>query len=426
MQEIVIIIILLIFNGLLAMSEIAFVSAKRFKLEDKAKKGNESAKKALFLLDEPERFLSAIQIGITTVGILAGAFGGYALAEDITPYLESIPYIKLYAEQVSFVLIVAFITYLSLVIGELAPKSIALNDPEKITIRMAPLMHAITKIFSPFVSFLSGSTKALLFFIRIKKSEEPPVTEEELKSLLELGTEHGTFEKEESEMINRIFSFNDKKVNSIMVPRTKIEWIDSSLTNPEIFEFISSHHYSRYFVCKNDIDNFLGFIESKEFLTKYQINSSFSLKSILNEGLIVPESIYSFELLEKFRANKTDIALIVDEYGGTEGLITLHDLIENIFGELPDRFEEAEKKIVKRKDGSFLVDGATEIVAVSDFFSIEFNSADYSTFSGFIMSQLGRIPEESDIIDYRGYEFEVVDMDGKRVDKILVKKMDLS
>lgn len=422
MYDIIIIIILLLFNGLLAMSEIAFVSAKRFKLEEKAKKGSVSAKKALYLLNDPGKFLSAIQIGVTLAGILAGAFGGYAMAENLTPYLDKIEYLKPYSVEISFALIVVFITYLSLVIGELVPKNIALNYPEKITILTAPLMYSITKIFSPLVTFLSTSTKILLFFLRIKKNEEPPVTEDELKSLLEIGTKHGTFEKEESEMIKRIFSFNDKKVGSILIPRTEIEWLDTSMTNQEIFQFISSHHYSRYFLCSNSIDNFLGFIESKEFLIKYHNDPTFDIHSILNDALVIPESIYSIDLLEKFRSSKTNIALVVDKYGGTQGLITLHDLIENIFGELPEKYEKAEPRILERKDGTHLVDGSIEITKITDFFSIEFKSKDYSTFSGFIMHQLGRIPEEGDSINYGSYQFEVIDMDGKRVDKILVKK----
>ncbi len=423
MYEIVIIIILLFFNGLLAMSEIAFVSAKRFKLEDKAKKGNASAKKALYLLNEPEKFLSAVQIGITSIGILAGAFGGYAMAEDLTPYLEKIDYLKPYSVEISFALIVTIITYLSLVIGELVPKRIALNNPEKITLLSAPLMYFITKAFAPIVGFLSISTKFILFFIRVKKNEEPPVTEDELKSLLELGTFHGTFEKEESEMIKKVFSFNDKKVNSILIPRKNIEWIDSSMTNQEIFQFISSHHYSRYFVCEKNIDNLLGLAESKEFLIKYYNDPSFDIRTILNEVLVIPESIYSFDLLEKFRSHKSTIALIVDEYGGTQGLITLHDLIEDIFGDLPEKFEESEQIIFERKDGTYLVDGSTEINKVADFFSIEFKTKDYSTFSGFIMHQLDSIPKEGDIINYGSYQFEVIDMDGKRIDKIIVKKI---
>lgn len=422
MYEIVIIILLILINGLLAMSEIAFVSSKKFKLEDRAKKGSEAAKKALELLREPEKFLSAVQIGITLVGILAGAFGGYAMAEDLTPYLNEIDFLKPYSLEISFAIIVSVITYLSLVIGELVPKSIALKNPEKITLLMAGLMYFISKAFAPFVWFLSISTKFIIVFFRIKKSEEPPISEDELKSLLDFGTVHGTFEKEESEMIKKIFSFNDKKVSEIMIPRTDIEWIDTSLSNNEIFQFISTHHYSKYVVAKNDIDNFTGFLNSREFLINYQNNPSFELNSILNDTLVVPDSIYSIDLFDRFRAHKTNIALVIDEHGGTEGLITLHDLIENIVGEIPERFEESEQNILKRKDGSYLVDGSTEIARVSELLSVEFQIKEYTTLGGFIMSQLGKIPKEGDLLNYGLYKFEIVDMDGKRVDKVLIEK----
>ena len=421
--EIVIILILLSLNGILAMSEIAFVSAKRFKLAEKANKGNSAAKKALRLLEEPEKFLSAIQIGITFIGIVAGAFGGYAMAEDLAPYLQKFEFLKTYSQEISFGLIVILITYLSLIIGELVPKSIALNNPEKITLLTAPLMHALTKAFTPLVGFLSITTKGLLSLIGIKKNEDPPVTEDELKSLLELGTTHGTFEKEESEMINKIFSFNDKKVSSVMVPRIEIEWIDSKMTQQETFNFVSTHQFSKYFLCEDTIDNVLGYIEAKEFLINYITDPLFDIRSILHQALVVPEYIYSIELVEKFRSQRTNIALVVDEYGGTQGLITLHDLVENILGDLPENFEESEQRIIKRSDGTFLVDGSIEIIKISDFFSIEFNAADYATLNGFIMHQLGRISKEGDIINHGSYQFEVIDMDGKRIDKVLVKKI---
>ena len=422
MYEIVIIFLLILINGLLAMSEIAFVSSKKFKLEDKAKKGSEAAKKALELLREPEKFLSAVQIGITLVGILAGAFGGYAMAEDLTPYLNQIDFLKPYSLEISFTIIVSVITYLSLVIGELVPKSIALKDPEKITLLMAGLMHFISKAFAPFVWFLSISTKFIIVFFRIKKSEEPPISEDELKSLLDFGTVHGTFEKEESEMIKKIFSFNDKRVSEILIPRTEIEWIDSTFSNQEVFQFISTHQYSKYVVCERNLDNLIGILDSKEFLLKYHLNTSFELRSILSEPLIVPYSIYSIELFEKFRINKTNIALIVDEHGGTEGLITLHDLIENIVGDIPEKFETPEKEIVRRVDGSYLIDGSTDIRKAAELLSLEFSVKDYTTLGGFFMERLGKIPKEGDIIRYSSYKFEIVDMDGNRVDKVLVEK----
>ncbi|MAT58056.1 MAG: hemolysin [Ignavibacteriae bacterium] len=423
MNEIVIIGILILINGILAMSEIAFVSARKFKLEDLSQKGNKSAQKALKLLEDPERFLSAVQIGITLVGILAGAFGGYALAEDLTPYLQKVELLREYAAEISFTLLVIVITYLSLIFGELVPKSIALKNAERITVLTAPLMYSITKVFSPLVGFLSISTKVILWLFRIKQSNEVPVTEEELKSLLELGTRHGTFEKEESEMIKKVFNFNDKKVGSILIPRTEIEWIDLNSNNREIFKFIKSHNFSRYLVCDSNIDNFHGIIESKEFLINYNENPNFEFKEVIKETLIVHESIFTIDLLEKFRASKSNLALVVDEYGGTKGLITLHDLIEDIFGELPEEFDEDETKIIVRADGSLLVDGLIDITELMDKLSLKIEEPDYSTLSGFIMHQLGTVPAEGEILDYEDYRFEVIDMDGKRIDKVLIKKI---
>lgn len=424
MYDLILILFLIVLNGFLAMSEIAFVSVKRFKLEEKAKKGSEAAKKALSLLNEPEKFLSAVQIGITLVGILAGAFGGYALAEDLKPYINRIEYLQPYSLEISFAVIVTFITYLSLVIGELVPKSIALNNPEAITLFMAGIMFFLTKAFAPFVWLLSISTRFIIFLFRIKKSEEPAVSEEELKSLLESGRLHGTFEKEETEMIKKIFSFNDTKVSEIMIPRKEIEWIDISITNEEVLDFISTHHYSRYIVCENNIDNAAGMLETKEFLLRYNLNKSFDIRSILNEILSVPPSIYSIELFEMFRTHRTKTALIVDEYGGTQGLITLHDLVENIVGDIPEKFEQAEPEIFERKDKTFLVDGSIGINRLSELLHVEFVKKDYKTLGGFLMKQLGKIPETGDTITYSSFKFEVVDMDGNRVDKVLIGKID--
>lgn len=425
MYEIAIILVLIMLNGFLAMSEIAFVSAKRFKLEEKAKEGNESARKALLLLSEPEKFLSAIQIGITLIGILAGVFGGYAMAEDLTPYIDKIEYLKPYSIEISFLIIVATITYLSLVIGELVPKSIALSNPERITISTAAIMFFLSKIFAPFVWLLSLSTRFIIFLFQIKRNDDPPVSEDELKSLLESGKLHGTFEKEETEMIKNIFRFNDKKVVEIMIPRTEIEWIDIGMSNQEIFSFISSHYYSRYVVCDNNIDHALGILESKEFLLKYHLNSTFDPGIILNDILFVPASIYSIELFDKFRMYRTNIAVIIDEYGGTQGLITLHDLIENIVGDIPEKFEKPEPEIFERKDNSYLVDGSIEINKLAELLAVKFTAKDYLTLAGFLMKQLGKIPETGEIVTYCSYRFEVVDMDGKRVDKVLIKKTEV-
>lgn len=423
MYEIMIIFLLVLFNGLLAMSEIALLTVKKFRLEEKAKKNNQSAIKAINLINEPEKLLSTIQIGITLIGIVAGAYGGYTLAEELTPHISQVELLKPYAAEISFISIVTLITYLSLVIGELVPKRIAIYFPEKISLLMAHPLYIMTKIFAPFVAFMSLSTKFILYLLPEQK-EEPPVTEDEFKSLLELGEEHGTFEKEETEMIKKILSFNDKKVSSIIIPRTEMDWINLSMTNEEVFRFISNHPYSKYPVFDTDIDNFIGFVQAKEFLIKYFDDKNFDLRTIAHDPVIVPETIYTIDMLEKFRTTKTNIALIIDEYGGTLGIVTLHDLMENIFGDLPEKHEKDSRKIIQRKDGSFLIDGLVTIKEVSELLDIDFKSVGYTTMSGFIMHQIGKIPEEGEIIFYNNYHFEIVDMDGKRIDKLLVKKAD--
>lgn len=422
MLELLIILILIVFNGVLAMSEIAFVSAKRFRLKKEARQGSEAARKALALLQEPEEFLSAIQIGITLVGVLAGALGGYALAEDIAPYIRRIEFLSGYATQISFILIVTAITYLSLVIGELVPKSIALSSPHRITLAMAGFMHFLSKAFAPLVWFLSASTRMIVFLFPIKENEEPPVSEDEVKSMLEVGTRHGTFEEEESEMINKIFNFNDKRVSEVMIPRTDIEWIDASMSHEEVFGFIDSHHYSRYVVSRNTVDDFIGILDSREFLLKYHNEPGFDLKSLVYDPLVVPDSIYTMDLLDKFQTHKRKIALIVDEYGGIRGFITLHDLIEDIVGDIPEEFEQQEQEIVKRGDDSYLVDGSVEVRRLAEFLPVKFNHKEYQTAGGFMMNRLGKIPAEGDLVHQDPFTFEVLDMDGKKVDKILIKK----
>lgn len=392
-------------------------------MEEKARKGSESARKALLLISDPDRFLSSVQIGITLVGILAGAYGGYAMAEDLVPFINQIELLRPYSIEISLAIIVTLITYLSLVVGELVPKSIALNNPEKITLLVAGIMYYISKIFSPVVSFLSISTRFVVFFLPINNSKEPPVSEDELKSLLEFGKIHGAFESEETEMIKKIISFNDKKVIDIMIPRRDIEWIDITLTNQEILQFFTNHHFSRYIVCKEDLDHTVGLLESKEFLLRFNTEPDFALQEILSDILFVPATIYSIDLFEKFRIHKTNIALVVNEYGGTEGLITLHDLIENIVGDIPEKFDKPEPRIFEREDKSYLVDGSLEIEKLSEILHIEFPSENYRTLAGFLIKQIGEIPDVGDSTTYGQYKFEVVDMDQKRVDKVLIQKL---
>lgn len=419
--EIIIIVFLLILNGLLSMSEIAFISIKKFKLEEKARRGSKNSSAALLLLEEPEKFLSSIQIGITLIGIVAGAYGGYTIAEDVNAFFVSINLFIGYSDKIAFWFVVLLITYFSLVVGELVPKSIALKYPEKIVLLTARFIYFLNMSFAPFVWFLSKSTNLIIRILGIGNKAEPVVTEEEVISLIESGEKEGMFANQETEMIKQVFELNDKTVSDILIPRQNVEWIDISSSNKEIYEYLSTHNYSRYIVCEKNLDNIIGVIEAKEFLVNYVKNNSFDLKQIITEPLIIPGSVYATGLITKFKEKKCNVALVVDEYGGTEGLVTLHDLVENIFGDLPEKHEEAQTPIIQRQDGSYLVDASTDIKEVMNFFMIDIDADDFSTLGGFIMKELGKIPQETDSFEYGKWIFEVIDMDGRRVDKVLVK-----
>ena len=420
-MEYLIILLLILLNGLFAMSEIALVSSKRARLEEKARKGSTGAKTALKLLDEPEKFLSTVQIGITLVGIIAGAYGGLALADDLTPTLEKISWFAPYARQAAIAIVVTIITYFSLIIGELVPKTIAFNNPEGITIALAPFMKFLSWITTPVVAFLSLSTKILLKLLLIKPKDETPVTEEELKILIEKGTQFGTLEHNESELLKRIFRFGDRKAYDIMTNRQDVVLININDPIEKIKSQVNENTFSRYPVCDDSSDNIIGIFTIKDFFNRMNTESIFSLKDILTQPLFIPDNLKGINIFEKFRDSKTYVAVVIDEYGSFEGLITLHDLIENIFGDLPDKYEANEVAIFKRDDGSMLIDGSILIDELKENLQISFEDEEnFSTLGGFIMYKLNRIPKTGDKVDYESYRFEVVDMDGKRVDKVLV------
>ncbi len=420
-MEYLIILLLILLNGLFAMSEIALVSSKRARLEEKARKGSTGAKTALKLLDEPEKFLSTVQIGITLVGIIAGAYGGLALADDLTPTLEKISWFAPYARQAAIAIVVTIITYFSLIIGELVPKTIAFNNPEGITIALAPFMKFLSWITTPVVAFLSLSTKILLKLLLIKPKDETPVTEEELKILIEKGTQFGTLEHNESELLKRIFRFGDRKAYDIMTNRQDVVLININDPIEKIKSQVNENTFSRYPVCDDSSDNIIGIFTIKDFFNRMNTESNFSLKDILTQPLFIPDNLKGINIFEKFRDSKTYVAVVIDEYGSFEGLITLHDLIENIFGDLPDKYEANEVAIFKRDDGSMLIDGSILIDELKESLQISFEDEEnFSTLGGFIMYKLNRIPKTGDKVDYEPYRFEVVDMDGKRVDKVLV------
>lgn len=425
MIDVLIIILLLVLNGLFAMCEIALVSSRKSKLEQAARKGSRGATIALDLLKEPEKFLSTIQIGITLVGIIAGAYGGEAFTKDLMPYLEKISWLKEYAEEISFALIIITITYFSLVIGELVPKSIALNNPEAITVICAPFMRILSLITYPFVFFLSISTKLFLKTLMIKENKEPPVTEDELKYMIETGSRHGIIEQQESEIIHGVFQFGDKTAENIMTRRQEIVWINKNQPKDEILANVFQANCTKFPVCDNSIDNIIGVISLRDILTYAKDETPFNLQEHLIEPLFFPDNTQALKILDTFKKTQIHIGFVVNEYGETVGLITLHDLVENIMGELPEIGDEEEIKVIERADGSWLMDGNIDIIQLKNLLKIDklSNEKNYLTLAGFIIYQLHRIPKAGDNFIFKGYKFEIMDMDGNKVDKVLISKI---
>jgi putative hemolysin len=422
-MEIIIILFLIILNGIFSMTETALVSSKKARLEDAAKRGSVNARIALELSRSPEEFLSTVQVGITLIGIISGVYGGVALTEDVIPYVAMVPFLNHYATEVSYFLVVGIITYLSLVIGELVPKTIALNNPEKMAIFIAPFIQILTKITFPVVRLLSISTKAFIKIFRIKENPNPPVTEEELKLLIDQGSVYGSIEKKEGELIKRIFKFGDRKASSIMTQRHDIVWIDISKSPEEIKEFIYTNEHSVYPVCNKELDNILGVINALDFLKNPDTASS--LIELLKEPIFIPYGYSSIKLIERLKESKFYTAIVIDEYGAVRGLIKLRDIIENIIGELPEKGEIAEPQIIKRADNSFLVDGDTLLDDLADIIYIdaEEKGNGFLTIAGYFIHQLKKLPATGDKITAKNFSLEIVDMDGNRIDKILLTRL---
>jgi putative hemolysin len=421
--EILIIFLLLVINGIFAMSEIALVSSRKARLQGKADTGSRGARIALKLLEEPEKFLSTVQIGITLVGIIAGAYGGEAFTEDLKPVFEKIELLKPYAEIIAFTSIVIIITYFSLVIGELVPKSIAMNNPEGITITLAPFMRVLSIITYPFVIFLSFSTKIFLKIFMIKEKKEPPVTEDELKYMIDTGSQHGVIEKQEREIMHAVFRFGDRKAHSLMTRRNDVSWIDVNSTKQEILEEIKNTAFTKYPVCNQSFEQIVGMVSVRDILLHVEQGADFDLRKIITEPVYIPEMMPALKVIELFKKQRVHLGLVVDEYGSVEGLITLHDLVENIIGDLPE-FEKEEQQIIVRDDKSWLADAEIEIHEVKSVLKIKHLPGEnsYTTLGGFIIYQLNKIPKAGDSFVYAGFRFEVVDMDGSRIDKVIIHK----
>lgn len=423
--EVLIVLLLLVANGVFAMSEIAVVSARKSRLQQRAEDGDHAARRALELAESPERFLATVQVGITLVGTLAGAFGGAAIAKPLADYLSTYPSLAEYAQPLSLGLVVLGITYFSLIVGELVPKQIGLNHPERIAGLVAGPMDVLSRVARPLVWLLTTSTQLVLRALRIRKPEEPPVTEAEIAVLLEQGTQAGVFEEEEQELVERVFWLGDQRVVSLMTPRHRIVWLDVDASGEEHRQAMAEHRYSRYLVCEGALDHVLGVVEVKDlWAAELRGQRVDDLRSLLRQPLFIPESTRALHVLEQFRQTGIHVALVVNEYGGTEGIVTLNDVLEEIAGEMSQTGRApAAPPIVRRDDGSLLVDGSLSMETFRELLDLEdrrHELREYRTLGGWVFTTLGHVPRPGEHFDANGYRVEVVDMDGNRIDKVLV------
>lgn len=424
--EIILIMFLIVLNGWLALSELALVSARKARLEQAANRGDTKASIALRLSGSPDHFLSTIQIGITFVGVLAGAFGGATIAEWIDKRIAVYPFLAPYAEAISVTAVVICITYLSLIIGELIPKRIALNNPEKIACSVAPAIQLLSRLAKPLVILLSGSTNLLLRVLGFKSSAEDVVTEEEIKFLIGKGTQAGAFQEFEQDTIERVFRLADRRVSVLMTHRTDIVWLNLNESQGETKRKIALHKYSSYPVAKDRIENIVGTVRSKDLLARMMEGKAFELKEVCQKPFYIYETTPAVKAMELLKKSQAHIAFVVDEYGTTIGLVTLGDILRSVFEDV-ENLNGSEKNIVEREDGSFLVPGSLPLDEFTDYMQIgrlsEDELAGMNTVGGFVMARLGTVPLEGHHFVWKGLRFEVIDMDGRRVDKVLVSKM---
>jgi len=420
--EILILIFLLLLNGLFVMSEMAVVSSRKARLQQQANEGNKRAKAALDLSQDLSLFLSTVQIGITLIGILLGAVGGPAFSEPLAELFKRWPLLDPYADTLALVLVVVVITLLNLLVSELIPKRLALHDPEKIAASISGPMLFISKLFSPLVWLLGKATDFGLKAMGAKPSAEPPVTEEEIQLLIDQGTEAGVFEEAEQDMVEGVFSLGDSRVYSLMTPRTDIVWFDITDTPDEIRRKVAESDYSRFPVCQGSLDTILGIIKARDLLAPPGLsNEHFKLKDKLRPALYIPETMFASRALELFKEKNAELMLVIDEFGSLQGILTLNDIIEEIVGDI-----EVEPQATQRQDGSWLLDGMLPVDDFKELFALTKalpHEDEYETLSGFVMMSLGRVPQTSDHFEWNGMRFEVMDMDGHRVDKVLVMSL---
>jgi putative hemolysin len=427
--EILAILFLIIANGIFSGSEIAVVSSRKVRLEQLADRGNRKARAALQLANAPNDFLSTVQIGITLIGVLSGAVAGATLAQRLKPVLDGIPWLRSSSQGVSVAIVVTLITYFSLVIGELVPKRIALNDPEQIACVVARPMRLLSRWTAPLVHLLGASTDSLLRIMGIRPSDQPDITEEEIKALIRQGAESGLFEEAEHSMVQRVLRLGDRSIKAMMTPRTEIFWLDLETSLQENLQQVIGSNHSRFPVGRGSLDECVGVLRASALLAARLSGESVDLESMLQPPLYVTEGARALDVIEQFRKTGIHIALVTDEYGGIEGLVTLNDFMEAIVGDLPSAEDQEDPSIIQREDGSWLLDGSLDSGEFKDLVGKESlpdeEAGGFHTVGGFVMHVLGRIPRAGEHFQWGGLRIEVMDMDGKRVDKVLITPMEV-
>jgi putative hemolysin len=427
-MEFLLLLMLIILNGIFAMSEMAVVSARKVRLQHQAEEGDQNAQQALALANNPDQFLSTVQIGITLIGIVAGTLGGSALADDIALIVDDVfPALAPYSDSLSLFIIVGITTYLSLVVGELVPKRIALLYPEAIAKRIANPMRLLARFATPLVWLLSQSTNLLVRLLGLRKNADHAITEAEVISLVRQGIASGNFAEDEADMVQGVLQLDEVRIGSFIVSRTEITAIDIHDDEETIRNILKETSYSSYPVIDGDFDNALGIVRTKDIMHQILSNQPIDVSSILLQPLILPESVSAAQTLEQFRETGVHTALVMDEYGGIKGLIRTHNIMEQIVGELDGgQFGDHEADIIERADGSWLVDGQLPLPRLQQLlgaFTIpEEDIGDYDTLAGFMMARYGRLPQMGEFLVWEGWKLEIVDMDGRRIDRVLISK----
>jgi putative hemolysin len=422
--ELVLLFALTLANGVFSMSEAALISARRARLQQAAEQGDSSAKAALAISQSPSRFLSTVQIGITLIGILQGAIAGNTIADALAELFRPLAVVGPYADVVGVAIVVLGTTFLSLVLGELVPKSIALNSPEAVASRVARPMNVLTRLTYPLVVGLTGTTNVVLKLLGVKPSTEPSVTEEEIMVMIEQGTQVGTFETREQDLIEQVLKLGDRNINVLMTPRTDVIWIDPNADEATTRKIVADSGFSFFPVASGSLDEVIGIARGRDILAQALRGERHDLEACMRQPLYLPESTPALKALEQFQATGNHMAIVLDEFGASQGLVTFNDILQSVFGAMPSLGSNEEVMVVRREDGSWLLDGYLPIDELHEAIDTREvtarEAAGSQTLGGFVMAQLGTVPAVGQRFTWNDFEFEVVDMDGRRVDKVLV------